>query len=902
MPVLSKPAYETLFNGFIGTLPSIQRFLKETYGRLGKPVGHRYLDKLIIYDGVSFRQRDITMSFRDMVSGIDVSEIESLLNDYSSQSGYINNVQFQLLNGDVNLKLSGDYQVIAITNQTNGGYFDLQAFVQGQFLTYANTDVSNMEHSGDIHCTNRLLVHHIDLKRGTSGQVLFGAVGFRKKQLCTFVEQSPVVVIVDHENGIGYVVPCPLDRLTLGNATLSMFLKGTLHEHEGEKYCNFSCLQTPIVHEDVDTGELPESLREKLTNTNVQVVHHESNDDVLIADKSNDLPAIESQSSNGLFHFYAGNHTGFSEKMRPVNIFPGIHSEENPFIPSVFEYLLGLQGMHGFPFDFDGITTFYDIRNGKFIFEMDNSIPLYHEVMKSFKKMGNGLFIIHLTDEEMSDLPSLKMKILDIVGPRAYVVLENQGLYFYYRGISIPGFTPMMLGEQIHHFEARLQEWIDSPQLWDSISLKIDDRAYIPNLGFVSAQEFLNADFNLSDLISVDESKIRILEDVLTQFSICCDVKTLDKITLRVLEVIEQCQQKDIETCETQMSQIMQSDSLDIEAVRELREKKQPWQRLLQLVRRTVSLQGVISQKTTVEREKRRLQIMSNVNVALDMPLGDFFEKLESSCSTDGIIIASLEPGAFVKILEEITKHNTDHKGETIVSSKFGFHLSKILQRNMLKPNHRCPKLDADVFADCAVAMMKQGSAIYEFAYVEGSLVLCGICHEPLTLPLPMFEQLCGLSNPYVSWKELANDAMISTWRIKFRSTLTKLRDFDIKSDCTCLGASISLMLLVLIENYVSSKTSIPDEDSSELRVVRGLLGLLFTTAASGMNSQIKFWEIFSDGPFSYVPDTMEELELYKRVLNVSCFAGWVSEYTLQRYKKLVGQVLAGENCKDLIA
>lgn len=96
--------------------------------------------------------------------------------------------------------------------------------------------------------------------------------------------------------------------------------------------------------------------------------------------------------------------------------------------------------------------------------------------------------------------------------------------------------------------------------------------------------------------------------------------------------------------------------------------------------------------------------------------------------------------------------------------------------------------------------------------------------------------------------------------------------------------------------------SSIPDEDSSELRVVRGLLGLLFTTAASGMNSQIKFWEIFSDGAFSYVPDTMEELELYKRVLTVSCFAGWVSEYTLQRYQKLVGQVLAGENCKDLIA
>lgn len=902
MPAFSKPSYKTVFNGFVGELPAIKNFLKYTFGRLGKPVGHRYLDKLIIYDGVSFRQRYINMSFRDMVSGIDVSEIESLLHRYSVDSGYINNVQLQLLNEDVNLKLTGDYQVIAITNQINGGYFDLQAFVQGQFLTYENTCVSNMKHSNDIHCSNHLLVHHIDLKTGTNGEVLFGAVGFRKKLLHTFDEQSPVVVIVDHEDRIGYVVPCPLDRMTLGNATLSMFLKGTLHEQEGEKYCNFSCLQTPIVQENVDTGELPESLMEKITNTNVQVVHDEPDDDEIIPDESNDLPAIESQSSNGLYHFYAGNHTGFSEKMRLVNIFPGITSEENPFIPSVFEYLLGLQGMHGLPFQYDGeIITFNDIRKGKFLFEMNNSIPLYHEVMKSFKKMGNGLFIIHLTDEEMSNLSSLKMKILDIVGPRAYVVLENQGLYFYYRGISIPGFTPMMLGEQIPDFEARLQEWIDSPQLWDSISLKIDNRAYIPDIGFVYAQEFLNNKYNLSDLISIDESKIRILEDVLTQFSICCDVKTLEKIISRVLDVIEQCQKKDTETCETQMTQIMHSESLDIEAIRELQEKKQPWQRLLQLVKRTVSLQGVISQKTTVEREKRRLQMMSNVSEALVMRLEDFFEKLESSCITDGIVIASLEPGAFVKILEEITKYNTEHKGETIVSSKFGFNLSKILERNMLKPNPRCPKLDADVFSACADAMMKQGSD-YEFSNVPGSLVLRGICHGPMTLPLPMFEQLCGLSNPYVLWKELANDSMISAWRIKFRSTLTKLRGFDIKSDCTCLGASISLMLLVLIENYVSSKTSIPDEDSSELRVVRGLLGLLFTIAASGMNSQIKFWEIFSDGPFTYIPDTMEELDLYKRVLTISSYAGWVSEYTLQRFQKLVGQVLAGENCKDLIA
>jgi hypothetical protein len=161
------------------------------------------------------------------------------------------------------------------STKRDGNYFDYVAYiVPGKDIlhtsTYANRNVAGFKHSGDIGS----LLHTITIGPPTPNEITFvlGAVGFRKVYftcvnltvkvpLRQFSTQLPVVFIVNHETRTIYMVPCPLDKATMGDATLSGLVVGK-KKGNSIRYC---VLPAPLTVDDINTGECSKAVSQAVS-------------------------------------------------------------------------------------------------------------------------------------------------------------------------------------------------------------------------------------------------------------------------------------------------------------------------------------------------------------------------------------------------------------------------------------------------------------------------------------------------------------------------------------------------------------------------------------------------------------------------------------------------------------
>jgi hypothetical protein len=127
-------------------------------------------------------------------------------------------------------------------------------------------------------------------------------------------------------------------------------------------------------------------------------------------------------------------------------------------------------------------------------------------------------------------------------------------------------------------------------------------------------------------------------------------------------------------------------------------------------------------------------------------------------------------------------------------------------------------------------------------------------------------------------------------FRIILRNTFVKAhssRDLQIPADSTLLGASICMAVLECIEDLTNGITKPPEEGSTMCQIIRGSFGFLLTIAASGMNSQMKFWELFERNSKCSHPPTINIWRIYQRVMRIGRLAGWVTKGVFEKFKKI---------------
>jgi len=212
---------------------------------------------------VTFQDEEILpgseRQFLDNVSANEAAaQVATNVETYRSQLGAICDYEVSVLVPGKCIAVpfaSGEIHLFCVTKKTSQ-YFDLVLHVKHedgwQSVNYSSRGRrgGGVTHSGDIGS----LLHHIKLDNGLeTGQVaLLNVVGFRQTPLRKFKDQLPTLLIVDHEEKVVHLVPCPLDERTMGDNTMAA-LCGIRRTRTELEIC---ALSTPQGLPGVDTGTM----------------------------------------------------------------------------------------------------------------------------------------------------------------------------------------------------------------------------------------------------------------------------------------------------------------------------------------------------------------------------------------------------------------------------------------------------------------------------------------------------------------------------------------------------------------------------------------------------------------------------------------------------------------------
>jgi hypothetical protein len=227
---------QVVFNPTLTTLSSIKSFVLSQQSGTAHPFNTETTRSLILNkDGtlVTIDTSSINKSsFLNSAKITDLEEnIHKMINKYS-QIKEISEFTLQVLNqGDIITFNTQHNQknIIVITNKSGGDFFDLSLYARKKnstsidsykVLTYSqNSSPMSLSHSGDIGS----LLHYIyNFNEKCSGYDMYvSVVGYNKKSLVNFINQQPSILLVDYENRVTYIVPCPLDEATMGKSSIA---------------------------------------------------------------------------------------------------------------------------------------------------------------------------------------------------------------------------------------------------------------------------------------------------------------------------------------------------------------------------------------------------------------------------------------------------------------------------------------------------------------------------------------------------------------------------------------------------------------------------------------------------------------------------------------------------------
>lgn len=822
--------------------------------------------------------------------------------------GYSTNILFPGSCGKV--KISGAYQIFAVTDKQSGQYFDLQAFINynDTFASchYNSTLVNILQHSGDLTSQGSLL-HTIGVyptnETHISTKFLVTAVGYSKSKLVDFENQHPIIVIVDHESNVINIVPFPLDHATLGNSTMASILQCEVDKENSQWFIKFKVLEQLVKLPNVNTGETSAVVKNAvlptlITSVNLSDTKAETPDlpDIKVtstvdkADMSVDDSYTNFTNKSNVIEFVQ------SDKFTPLfdtsTVIPfgtniGSFSDKELVLPVLFGNLEGHQSVllgNGYSAKINKKQYFEVITNSHVIVHLEtNGWNAFSA--NTIKNVGNCLYIVHMSDTELKKIDSTPLYFLPMIGSKSVILIECKEKYYYYRGINRKGIPKSKFGNEI---KPNFDEYITSPLLFPLIENKNSVSIYSP---------FHSMCFDIPTLLNElkNITNENDMFDVLTQITIGCDSKTVTEISSIVIESIENQINNKVKfvagdyEADVKLS-LQNNDLLEIvEKSKQINKIKKEisdqFTNLLEFINtEMVSVKGCVSKNHSLERVKRKNEIKKNVVDVLTMNTQQLVAEQADACDEYGFVICNVLTN---KVLKLLTILNTDvksvEKGKPYTIKNF----VKVAYDNMqaIVPNKRCIALDGLTYSSISEIVSNKhkpfsGSGLDLVLPIIGDND--GFSENDGTLPIPLYSKLVKISNPYLPWNDLANDPIIAHYRIALRNMLIKAtcsRDFEIPVDNRGLGAMCCIVLLRLLEDYVSpissENISMMKEGDTTLNTIRGLLGFILTFMASGVNSQITAWELFrSDNKLS-VPDNVEIYDVYIRLLKVAKYAKW---------------------------
>lgn len=892
----------TFFNATLSTKDEINEYLTD------KEVGSSHISE----DGSNIYIKQLNGNLsesllnndtKDYLNSIDVSSIEKII------SAFIINVEFKNFfdcsEYSINIVSSRNFKVncsdnkpsIIVTSLNNGNYFDLVGYSSTKALTYNSGRIDGFKHSGDKFFTENIkkyLYHSITpYSSSIESSIVIAASGYNMLPLHKLIRNNPVIMCLDHTLKTINIVACPIDKATIGKATLSFFLSCKYKNN----VINITVIEPKYLC-NIDTGDTSINVMKKVKYSlnafnNTEIVVDKIPVQRMVVNKKETSSTFKNILEKSCFQFSDCNIFIDICKSTNIDTFNGFghKSSRKNDIKIPFEYgpcsgskSLVLGKYPEYPITYDEISLSHVIHNV--------SLEGYDYFTNNTNEfVGNGIFIIHLTLDEFKMISETKIHALSIMGPRSLVLVKSGNKYFYYRG-QAEHFPSQEFGTEITDFIKKITHWLETPLKFPTCSRKDDTSVFVFSYGFyykVSFSDFLKIPDNMTK-DDKDDFFANILY-VMDQFGVSCTSEQLDSISKKILIILN----KETDLIKKLLKEKIKQSYIDYEMegmiifAKELKKCKNKFNQdnhyILSKLNNFVSQKGVISKNHSLERINKKAIIKKNVTDVKKMSLHEIFE---NALDENGAIILNIDTTKLRNVLVQLSKFNIENMKGYISSEKFVS--NQDIDFNCLNVSTRSQILDDEIIKVIAevtklIVHNLQGSSY--------CIALPSTDYEYSTcIPIPLRKEFMTSVAP--DFKKLANDINFASFRISLRNTIANAnstRDLKIPEDSTLLGTIICMIVLESLETFTKEMSGPPEEGSTRQEIIRGLLGFVLTTMASGINGQLKCWEVFSKKPS--IPETLKSWKITQRIMLQARFAGWITPKILRKYKIITKNYIA---------
>lgn len=831
---------------------------------------------------------DTFINRASLASNID--NISSYITQFTQTNKYSGYSFVSLSQGDViKIKPNNEIFSFTITNKGTGQYFDFVLYQMNDGkpvpCTYSSRNVSGYTHSGDMSNGNYFL-HHIKSNPNYKKTVALGVCGYRRTALHKFLTQNPSIVIVDDENKILYVVPCPLDKASVREDTFAVLAT----VQRSKDWLTVSVLDRPLGLEGVDTGfygatmtpVINQALSEHCDDvTSTEEVKDESVRTVVRKKVECDIPqhvqfvqkGTDVEVNEPCFVFGAGlewyeNYYGCEPDSITLSPFGNL---KGPSVISLQQSYTGAMALDEVSFlcGLDDCTSIKIHLNDKWL----------ESVVKINDVMINGCIIVHTTGTDVKDtMTKLNISgVSAIAGPLATVLVCIDYKYYWYRGVPNYGIT------ELPEFGDDVTDMLDFEQSKPFPKVYYTDEQMI-----VWNNEQCDLQVAKDQILNMDVQTIVAntmeIKTLFTQLQVIFDSKQLNSVITEVSNFLEQRIDQAVDTKlpkdSVKSMTPMEKAKFMAAAKGEKRKVQKTLKPLISHIAGLISNQKSQNMAFDLKQLKRRATISDNINKAMTMTNDERMELVSEY--SDSVLFAKVNITEFKKSIRAIKDESMRFPNNNLITIDNEMKQIELgLTQELMEVSKENNK--HELYSENSIAINTSGIDVFMPFIINNKMITC-------TDPSKIF------------WVDECNNEEWAIFRVLMGNTIANsktAKSCGLTPQNKQVRYMIINMIVTAMEKISESMTEPVDFESPSAQLMRGLYGQLFTTIASGNDPLSMAWQLVMKN--SNIQCPKDDMWIYIAVIKSFKFTGWSDEYIINNATKMFAKIIKNKVCGSAI-
>ncbi|KAM0281264.1 hypothetical protein ACHAO9_010792 [Fusarium lateritium] len=833
--------------------------------------------------------------------------------------------------------VSGNITILAVSELTPTYYdFCFSDEDCNSCCWLARDTFSGITHSGDLINNKDLLDYvRLDAEKLTHKPIGVFISGYQKTQITRFLGTNPALMVADHVDKILYIIPVPLDKATIGDATLCCPL--VIKRDEDSIICSILPTATTernmMCHSNRTVSPcFPEAIRRadftlSAPQVGVSETDGDNEADVSKLSSTRDNAALTKRNAilttdtSAIPSFLTSDaqviRFGTSLEFIPSDPQDEQTNKSSVVLPCVFGSQL--QGPmllatgkvpSNVPFsDEKALCAYYE--------QLESIVVVVDERMTDNARnlatglRLNALFIIKIntakkpdtTDGVVSALSSANINaVTALAGPQSLIVANIDDSFYFYRGLA----NPKVLDTSKLDFGSDITDIIKStsptsllvPKIPRLINLGEDNIIVLPYTSQIVKPQDLAQIFEQLSIGKINTmhdditAAVPQLQTLLSQKDLQNLSKVLvDTLSAKIDKAVGPMRRDYIHYVATEFN-IDNKESVvkKNRMLGELRKTTKETQSVLEPV--ISSLSNMLSSQTTSKRTHdmkrlvRQTQIQNNVEATKSMTFEGMTGLLEEHAQEMGVMLVNIETYPYKALLSKLTSHEIDARPACELDSRIlhldGFDAGIIIEQSQSQHVGPLRSQAGPTHPTLALPYLSQQRG-------EGSM-LAWVC----------WDEFVNLKSPYqVRWMDKCNDAHIAALRIMMRDTLSRAivsREYNFEPGSIEIGHLMSSLLMASMSKLADMRTTAPvvldTAEDTVTRLMRGLFGNLMTVAGSGVRPLSMVWQMFGLEPQYDVPTSDADWVWYENVVELYPYTGWPLKQFHTNLGKLLDKII----------